>query len=298
MPRIEEEQTQSGDEPTPIDTENSQDEGTADLHVHTVHSDGVLSPVEVVERAREAGLHAVAITDHDNVAGIDEAMEWGKRLGVMVIPGLELSTSHGDRDIHILAYFMDHHDPELLEYLSFFRQERLRRAERIVQKLHGLNVPLDLDHVLAQAGVGSVGRPHIANALIEGGFINSFHEAFEKYIGTGGPAYETKFQLRPEQAIRLISSAGGLSFLAHPGRSLDESEIHELIRIGLDGIEVVHPSHGEGQREYFRGIISQYFLLECGGSDYHGGRKGDEHTFGKFTVPLRAVNAMRKRLFS
>lgn len=298
MPRIEEEQTQSGDEPTPTDTENAQDEESADLHVHTLHSDGALSPTEVVERAKSAGLHAIAITDHDNVAGIDEAMEWGKRLGVMVVPGLELSATFGDRDLHLLAYFIDHHDHELLEYLTFFREERMRRAERIVRKLHGLNVPLELDSVLAQAGIGSVGRPHIANALVEHGFTRSFHEAFEKYIGAGGPAYESKFQLRPEQAIRLVSSAGGLSFLAHPGRSLNESEILELIKIGLDGIEVVHPSHSEGQREYFRGIINQYFLLESGGSDYHGGRKGDEHTFGKYTVGIRTITAMRKRLFS
>lgn len=298
MARIEEELSRSGDDLIPTDDSTFSDDGRADLHLHTVHSDGALTPYEIVKRARDAGLGAIAITDHDNLSALDEAIEWGSSLGVQVVAGLELSATMGEKDLHLLAYFIDRNNERLLDYLAFFRQERLRRAERIVQKLNRINVPLRFDSVLEQAGIGSVGRPHIANALVEHGLTDSFHEAFEKYIGTGGPAFEKKFQLTPQDAIRLINSAGGLSFLAHPGRSTREEEIISLISLGLDGIEIVHPSHQEEQRNYYRGIVDHYFLLESGGSDFHGGRKGDGHTFGVFTVPMRILDAMKKRLFS
>lgn len=215
-----------------------------------------------------------------------------------VISGLELSVSLGDKDVHILAYFIDHRNQDLLDYLTFFRRERLKRAERIVQKLNKLNVPLKMEAVLEQAGVGSVGRPHIANALLDGGYIGSYHEAFERYIGTGGPAFEKKYQLHPADAFKLVTSSGGLSFLAHPGRSISELELSQLIKNGLDGIEVIHPAHDEKLRDYYRGLVNQYFLLESGGSDFHGGKKNDDHTLGLFTVPMHIVETMRSRLFS
>lgn len=273
-------------------------EERADLHTHTTYSDGVLSPYDLIQKAHKAGISTIAITDHDNVGALDEAVEWGQRLGISVIPGVELSATLGEKDVHILSYFFDPSDQRLLEYLSFFRGERLKRAERIVKKLNRINVPLKFDAVLEKAGIGSVGRPHIANALLEEGLVDSFHEAFEKFIGTGGPAYESKFQLNPQEAFRLISSAGGLSFLAHPGGYFVEQDLLELIKIGLDGIEVVHPSHSPQQREYYRGIVNQYFLLESGGSDFHGGKKNDDHVFGAFTVPMHVVETMRSRLFS
>ena len=298
MARIEEELSRGGDDPIPTDDSLFSDDGRADLHLHTVHSDGAFTPYEIVQRAHEAGLAAIAIADHDNLSAIDEAIEWGAHLGVQVVPGVELSATMGEKDVHLLAYFINRNNERLLEYLAFFRHERLRRAERIVQKLNRINVPLRLDSVLEQAGIGSVGRPHIANALVEHGLTDSFHEAFAKYIGAGGPAFEKKFQLTPQEAIRLVNSAGGLSFLAHPGRSMKEEDILHLISLGLDGIEIVHPSHQEEQRKYYRGIVNHYFLLESGGSDFHGGRKGDDYTFGAFTVPMRVVDAMKKRLFS
>jgi predicted metal-dependent phosphoesterase TrpH len=272
--------------------------GRADLHAHTTHSDGALTPYELVNKAKQAGLTTLSITDHDNVGALDEAMEWGKSVGVEVVPGLELSVSVGEKDVHILAYFFDHKDQTLLEYLSFFRRERLKRAERIVEKLNKINVPIKMEAVLEQAGIGSVGRPHIANALLDGGMIESYHEAFEKYIGTGGPAFEKKYQVNPEEALRLINGAGGLSFLAHPGKYTTELELSQLIKLGLDGIEVVHPSHDEKLQEYYRGLVNHYFLLESGGSDFHGGKKSDNHTFGIFTVPMHVVETMRSRLFS
>ncbi len=273
-------------------------EGRADLHSHTTHSDGALTPQELVQKARDAGLTALAITDHDNVGALDEAMEWGKSLGVEVIPGVELSVSLGEKDVHILAYFFDHKNQTLLEYLTFFRQERLKRAERIVEKLNKMNIPLTMEAVREQAGVGSVGRPHIANALLDEGLIESYHEAFERYIGMGGPAFEKKYQVNPIEAFRMITGAGGLSFLAHPGKYTTDMELSQLIKAGLDGIEVVHPSHDEKLQEHYRGVVNQYFLLESGGSDFHGGKKNDDHVFGLYTVPMHAVETMRSRLFS
>ncbi len=271
--------------------------GKADLHTHTNYSDGVLSPAELVKKARAAGLSTISITDHDHVGALDEAIEIGHHMGVTVIPGLELSITLRDRDLHILAYFLDHTNQRLLDYLTLFREERLKRAERMVRKLNSINVPLKIDSVLEQAGIAAVGRPHIANALVDGGLVDSFQQAFTRFIGTGGPAYESKFQLTPSDAFRLISQAGGLSFLAHPGSYLTEQELLELIKLGLDGIEVVHPSHSPTMQEYYRGIVNNYFLLESGGSDFHGGKKNDDHTFGQYSVPLHVVETMRRRLF-
>jgi hypothetical protein len=273
------------------------DGGKADLHMHTNYSDGVLSPLELVKKARGAGLSTIAITDHDHVGAIDEAIECGRQVGVNVIPGLELSITLHDRDLHVLAYFLDHTHPKLLDYLIFFREERLKRAERMVRKLNNINVPLKIDSVLEKAGIGAIGRPHIANALVDGGHVDSFQEAFQRFIGTHGPAYESKFQLNPTEAFRLISEAGGLSFLAHPGNYLTEQELLDLIKCGLDGIEVVHPSHSPAMQEYYRGIVNNYFLLESGGSDFHGGKKNDDQVFGFYTVPLHVVETMRSRLF-
>lgn len=272
-------------------------QGRADLHLHTHHSDGAFSPYELIRRARNAGLSVISITDHDNVAAVDESIAWGREMNVDIIPGLELSVAMGEKDVHLLAYFFDHTNKNLLDYLSFFRHERVKRAERIVDKLNKINIPLRMESVMDQAGIGAVGRPHIASALVEEGLIETYHEAFLKYIGTGAPAYEKKFQLTPEDAVRLIASAGGLTFLAHPGKATAESELLHLIKAGIDGIETVHPSHSETQQAYYRRVVDQYFLLESGGSDFHGGKKNDDDVLGGITVPMCIVDRMRQRLF-
>jgi predicted metal-dependent phosphoesterase TrpH len=272
--------------------------GRADLHTHTTHSDGALVPYDLIQRAHSAGLEVLSITDHDNVGALDEAIEWGKGLGMEVITGLELSVSLGEKDVHVLAYFIDHRNQDLLDYLTFFRRERLKRAERIVQKLNNLNIPLKLEAVLEQAGIGSVGRPHIANALLDGKHIGTYHEAFDRFIGNSGPAFEKKYQLSPADAFKLITKAGGLSFLAHPGKYISELDLSQLIKNGLDGIEVIHPAHDDKLKEYYRGLVNQYFLLESGGSDFHGGKKNDDYSLGVFTVPMHIVETMRSRLFT
>ncbi len=269
----------------------------ADLHLHTTYSDGALSPYELIKKAKTANLHIISITDHDNVNAIDDAIEIGKEFGVEVIPGVELSVNVGDKEAHILGYFVDYKHLAFLEHLSMFRRERLRRAERIVEKLNNLNVPLKLEDVLDRAGTASIGRPHIATALVEGGLAESYREVFSKYIGFGCPAYEKKYQLSPTEATQLVATAKGLSFLAHPGKYMTDGALLQLIKAGLDGVEVVHPSHSPENTSHYRGIVNEYFLLESGGSDFHGGKKNDDGVLGVFTIPVEWVENMRRRLF-
>ncbi len=266
-----------------------------DLHTHTNYSDGFNSPKDLIDKARNKGIEVLSITDHDNLAGIGEAINYGKEVGVEIIPGVEISSDIMDREIHILGYFVEPGNFELERYLEFFREERLKRAERIVKRLNAIGISLKLDDVLNIAKDSAVGRPHIALAMVEGGFINSYYEAFNKYIGNDCVAYEKKVHISPRSAFKIINDSGGLSFVAHPG-IMPEHILKELIESGVDGIEVVHPSHGPQLVKFYRGIVNEYFLLESGGSDYHGGKREDENNLGKFFVNRSVVDAMRQRL--
>ncbi len=266
-----------------------------DLHMHTNYSDGSLSTNDLLARASNAGLNIISITDHDNMNALSEATMIGKELGVEVIPGLELSTDLDDKEIHLLAYFVDPNNEELQKYLSFFRQERFHRARRIVQKLRNLGMNISIDDVMEKAKSSSVGRPHIAYAMVDLGLTKNYQEAFDKYIGDYGPAFERKIHVSPHSALKLISDAGGLSFIAHPG-NMKENIISSLIKAGIDGIEIIHPSHSESQTRFYKGIVDQYCLLACGGSDFHGGKKNDDYNFGKYTIDQSYFDAMKKML--
>ncbi len=269
--------------------------GNVDLHIHTFYSDGFYSPADIVAKAKERGLDTISITDHDNLAGIAEAAEIGREIGIEVIPGLEISTDVNDKEIHILAYYFEPDNKELERYLVFFREERLKRAIRIVDKLKSIGLTISIDDVLEKARNCAVGRPHIAEVLYEKGLISNYFEAFNKYIGNGCPAYEKKVHLSPQSAFKIINDAGGLSFIAHPG-PMNEHLLKDLINAGVDGIEVVHPSHSPQLIRFYKGIVNEYFLLESGGSDFHGGKREDEGNLGKFTVSYPVVDAMRQRL--
>jgi hypothetical protein len=270
----------------------------ADLHTHTYYSDGILSPSELVAKARESGLNFLSVTDHDNVDGLEEALDKGKELGIEVIPGVELSTELNDHEVHVLGYFMDFKNSELLEHLIKFRGERYKRAERIVKKLNSLNVGLEMSDVLQKVrGNASIGRPHIAFALIERNFVGNYYEAFIKYLGDNKPAYEKKPNISTKDAIGLISRAGGISFVAHPGKTIRDNVLIEIMELGIDGFEVVHPSHSPDDVRYFRDFASQYFMLESGGSDFHGGRFNDDTLMGSFWISERKVREMKHRLF-
>ncbi len=267
-----------------------------DLHTHTNFSDGAFSPKELITLAHKNNLDVISITDHDTISAIPEAITHGEELGVEVIPGVELSSDIADREVHILGYFIDIENEELLRYLKFFRDERLKRAERIVKKLNYLGLSITLDDVLEEAKNSEIiGRPHIASAMLRLKLVDNFLEAFNKYLGNYAPAYEKKVHISPASAFKIISDAGGLAFIAHPG-NMPEHLIKELIDAGVDGIEIIHPSHTTFQTNYYKNITNQYFLLASGGSDFHGGKRNDLINFGKYAINYSLVENMRKRL--
>ncbi|MFN3385322.1 MAG: PHP domain-containing protein [Candidatus Thermochlorobacter sp.] len=266
-----------------------------DLHMHTTCSDGKLSPKELVEKAAAVGLRTISITDHDNLAAYQEAKPVADALGVELIPGVEVSTSHLGRDVHILGYFVQDNS-ELSEYLKACRERRILRTEKIVHNLRKLGVYIHIEKVFEKAANGSVGRPHIAAVLQETGYVQSYNEAFAKYIGTNSPAYEKSVETDPADVIRLINEAGGLSFLAHPGRFVPDETIRFLIDAGLDGIEIIHPAHDAEQQEFYRAIANEYFLLMSGGSDYHGTKPQDEENFGQLVMQYKWLEKMRNCL--
>ncbi len=267
----------------------------ADLHTHTTFSDGGNSPCALVRMAKSKGISILGITDHDSVNGINQAIECGKEYGVEIVPGVELSTDVNDKEIHILGYFINHEDKDLLGYLKFFRDERAFRAQRIVKKLKKLNIQIEYNEILAEAKNSAIGRPHIANVLISKGIVSSYAEAFQKYLGDYAPAYERKIHVSLQSAIKLINDAKGLAFLAHPGK-MPEDLLQTVLSSKIDGIEVVHPSHNESRTKFYRGIVNQYCLLASGGSDFHGGVKHDEENFGKYVIPNDSVLEIKSML--
>lgn len=264
----------------------------ADIHTHTLYSDGVHSPEALVKKAAGAGIGILAVTDHDSMEAYEETIEAGKTHGVLILSGVELSATLGSKDVHILGYNVDPFHAGFRQRLAFFRQERQRRAEKIVHKLNTLDVPLTLDHVLEQAGQAPLSRPHVAKAMKAAGFTRTYMQAFREYIADGGPAYVARYYVTPRDIIELIAEAGGVSILAHPSNYFTENELKTLIQAGLDGIETVHPSHDRERRQFFEGIASAYFLLQGGGSDYHGGEREDDVHFGTFTISTEMVKAI------
>jgi predicted metal-dependent phosphoesterase TrpH len=266
-----------------------------DLHTHTSFSDGHLNPEELLKKASRLGIEVISITDHDSINAFKVAKKFADQFGIEVIPGVEISSDIRDSEVHILGYFIDPQNKELEHYLHFFREERYKRAIRIVEKLNILGLTITMDDVLKQVDNSAIGRPHIAQALLLNEQVKSYFEAFYKYLGNHAPAYEKKVHLSPQSAFKIISDAGGLSFIAHPG-NMPEILIKELIDAGVDGIEVVHPSHTPERVKFYRGIVNEYFLLESGGSDFHGGKREDEENLGKYFTSPKAVEAMRLRL--
>lgn len=266
-----------------------------DLHMHTTFSDGVFTPSELVRKAKDVGLNIISITDHDNINGLEEAISVGKEIGVEVIPGVEISTDIDNKEIHLLGYFLNIHDAELQKYLNFFREERFHRAKRMVKKLNKLGMTISMDDVLEIANNSAIGRPHVAIALTKLKQVANYFEAFDRYIGDNCPAYERKIHVSPQSALKLISDAGGLSFIAHPS-NIDESILMHFIKAGIDGIEVVHPSHNQFQIKFYRGIVNHYCLLESGGSDFHGGIKNDEGNLGKYLITQSKLEEMKQML--
>lgn len=276
----------------------------ADLHTHTKASDGTCEPAENVRLAKEAGLAALAITDHDTVAGIPEAMEAARALGVEIIPGVEVSSVGKGQDIHVLGYFVPYEDPAFEERLFRLRETRHERNQLLITRLQELGIDISLEKVYRrkQGTDKNIGRPHIAEELMELGVVSTIAEAFDKYLGKGGAAYVNPPRITPQEAITLIKEAGGVAVLAHPGLYDDDELVQELIVFGLDGIEVNHPDNDEVQKMRYSKWAAQYGMVVTGGSDFHGWR-GEEpfhamlgsHTAGMDAVEqLRAIAEKRK----
>lgn len=268
-------------------------DGCIDLHIHSDHSDGTFSVDRIITIAHRVGLVTISITDHDTISGLDAAVIAGKRMGLEVIPGVELSTVIGSQDIHLLGYYIDPSDRQLLRYLTMFREERYRRAERIVKKLNAIGLPLSFETVLTKAGSAAVGRPHIADALVVEGFVSTTGEAFAKYLGYDGPAYEAKYVMSPDVAIQLIRGAGGIVVVAHPGTYDAESYLPDLLVAGVEGVEVIYPKHTYEQRLRYEFLAETYGLVKTGGSDCHGERHGDVR-IGTMHVPYSYLEAIKK----
>ncbi len=247
-----------------------------DLHSHTTASDGTYKPTESVIRAKEKGLKALAITDHDTVAGIKEALLAGDQWGIEIVPGIEVSTVDQGQDIHVLGYYINIEDEIFLERLESLRNTRNRRNEMIIQNLNHLGIDISLEEVSKRRKMdeGNIGRPHIAEVLIEKGIVSSMEEAFLHYLGKTGKAYTNPPRISPEEAILYIKQAGGVPVLAHPGLYDNDQLAARLVQSGLDGIEVYHTDHTPEQEKYFHDMAEQYGLIKTAGSDFHGERNG------------------------
>jgi hypothetical protein len=267
--------------------------GGADLHCHSRHSDGTFAPARLVELAAEQGLEALSLTDHDTLAGVEEAREAGRRLGIRVVAGVEISAEFRGHEVHLLGYGFDPRDPTLLEVLEGYRRERERRAERIVARLNQLGVPLRLEQVHEAADSATLGRPHLADALVRAGLIPSFQGAFEKYLNPGRPAFVPRERLTLESAREVIGNAGGILILAHPHLNLSSDNIRRLAEQGIDGLECEHPKLKPSQTRELVDLAAELGILATGGSDCHGSRRGPVR-LGTVRVPLEVVDRMEK----
>ena len=258
-----------------------------DLHIHTTESDGKYPPGEIVARAARAGVRLMAICDHDTVNGIDSALQAANKVtGLTLIPGVEVSTDVPAGEVHILGYFIDYRGTELSGILSDMRNSRIERARKMIEKLTHFGIRLDWPRVREIAGTGTVGRPHVAQAMLEKGYITSIKDAFVRYIGRGGPAYVEWEKLTPAMAVALIVRSHGLPVLAHPLTASDpEALVAELVPAGLCGIEAFYNDNSSEQIDSALKLARRHNILTTGGSDYHGLDENAETPIGGAPVP-------------
>ena len=253
----------------------------ADLHTHTYYSDGCLSPAALVQKAHQCGLRALSITDHDCVDGLEEGLQAGALYGVEMVAGVELSVTLEESRLHLLGYFFDPNHAELRAHLEEFRRLRRVRAERMLERLADLGVFLSLASL--QAPGRAVGRPHVAEAMVAAGVVETTQEAFERYLADGKPAHVSKPLFPASEALAMLHAAGGIGVLAHPGHHTAGDTITALVRDGLDGLETIHPSHDAELTQYYRQLARDMNLLETGGSDFH--RPAPTEKIGLVSIP-------------
>ena len=268
----------------------------ADLHIHTAYSDGSFLPATIIRHAVKNNLKIISITDHDSVDGIAASIEEGEKSCVEVIPGIEISTTVDTGEIHILGYFIDYEDEYFVKNLKRIQEIRLKRMSVMVDKLNRLMIDIDLNELIEYAASSSIGRLHLAHFLKKKGIVGSAYEAFDRYIGSGKPAYEKMNALSPEEGIELISNAGGISVLAHPGLTRRDDLIDEMIHAGLRGLEVYHSGHSEEDTNRYFQMTKDKGLLITGGSDCHGEKKLNI-LMGRVKLPIQYVDRLKEADF-
>ncbi len=244
-------------------------QGRVDMHVHTVASDGKFTPREVVMLAKKLGLAGIAITDHDSVDGIEEGLAAAEEAGIDLIPGVEISSVSDDRDVHILGYWLDWRSPEFRQCMLRQQQARVTRMEEIIKKLRQNGVAISQARVEEIAGGNSVGRPHIAQAMMEKGYVKSIADAFAHWLAPGGKAFVPRQNLTPEGAVALIRQAGGVAVIAHPGETAMDDKLAGWVQAGARGMEVYHPKHDAADEEKYGKMAQELGLFYTGGSDFH-----------------------------
>ena len=267
---------------------------TIDLHLHTLASDGRLTPTELIQLVVKQGLKTVSITDHDSTEGLAEAYEAAKEFPYLrIIPGIEMSADLPGNEVHVLGYFLDYHDVEFQATLTEFRRGRVDRAQIMVEKLDALGMHVEWEQVQRFAGDGSVGRPHIALALVEAGYFEEPKEAFEEYLGNDGLAYYDRPKLNPIESVEMIKRVGGVPVLAHPTFMNDmENGIIELMKVGLVGMEVYYAQYDDDTVRHLARLAKEYDLIPCGGSDYHGLGNSGEPLPGTLGPPDETINLL------
>lgn len=254
----------------------------ADLHTHTTYSDGRLTPAVLMAKAQQRGMRALAVTDHDTIGGWAATKEAARSRNIHVVSGVELSVTVDDREVHLLGYGFDPSHPGLRAHLEAFEAARRERVREMVARLDTLGLSLTVEEVTpGSSGHRALGRPHVARALVQRGYVASYEEAFERYLSRDRPAFVEKPEVPATQVLDLLHEADGVGVLAHPGHWTGGFLLSELVRAGLDGIEVVHPSHDEVLEQYYERVAQDYGLLRTGGSDYHGQRPEEEQHFGR-----------------
>lgn len=271
-----------------------------DLHIHTTASDGLLTPKEVIYWAHKKNLRAIAITDHDTINGIEEALIVGQQYNVEVVPGIEINTNLNALEIHILGYYINYTDSGLQDWLYEIRNARYHRARKMISKLNKLGIMITMDEVVNIADKATIGRPHIARVLVNHHYVKDKKEAFEKYIGKNKPAFVERYKITPVEAIRTILDNGGIPVLAHPGLINSNSTItliKELVDVGLQGIETIHTKHSKNAQRHFYNIAKQYHLLVTGGSDCHGDLYAGEPILGSLDIDEKYLDLLKTQKY-
>ena len=264
-----------------------------DLHVHTTASDGRLSPSEIVRRAADLGMKTIAITDHDSIEGIEEALAEARKFPkLMVIPGVEMGADVPKGEMHVLGYFVDPYSTVFCQKLEMLRTSRATRSQKMVARLADMGIKINWEHVAKIAAGASIGRPHIAQAILERGYVSVLQEAFDKYIGDNSPAYTEREKLSPIETVGLIAKTGGLPVLAHPADTENlDSVLKELKPAGLIGMEVHYKDYNSTTIQRLADVASRHGLICCGGSDYHG-FEANGNEIGNCDVPPETVDQL------